>query len=96
MEKKRSQERNHLTYYLDVIDVETDKVIGKVKLTQLIHPRVVAVTGLGSWARGTPLARGKGVNPNQLLRIDQDYTCPITGTLEITARAKAYKTEASK
>ena len=73
-----------------------DKVLGRVKLTQLIHPRVVAMTGLGSWAKGRPLARGKGVNPNVLLRIDQDHTCPVTGTLEITAMVKAYKTGASQ
>ena len=73
-----------------------DKVLGRVKLTQLIHPRVVAMTGLGSWAKGRPLARGKGVNPNVLLRIDQDHTCPVTGTLEITAKVKAYKMGASK
>lgn len=73
-----------------------DKVVGRVKLTQLIHPRVVAMTGLGSWAKGRPLARGIGVNPNVLLRIDQDHMCPITGTLEITAKAKAYKMGASK
>lgn len=75
----------------DTISLENkwgDKVIGKVKLTRLIHPSVVAMTGLGSWAKGSPIARGKGVNPNKLLRIDQDYTCPITGTLEITAKAK--------
>jgi molybdopterin-containing oxidoreductase family molybdopterin binding subunit len=65
-----------------------DKVSGNVKLTNLIHPQVIAMTGLGSWARGRPLARSKGVNPNKLLRLDQDYVCPITGTLEITAKAK--------
>ena len=75
----------------DTISLENrwgDKVTGKVKLTQLIHPWVIAMTGLGSWARGRPIARDKGANPNILLRIDQDYICPITGTLEITARAK--------
>jgi hypothetical protein len=54
----------------------------------LIHPQVVAMTGLGSWAKGRPLSKGKGVNPNKLLRLDQDYVCPITGTLEITASVK--------
>lgn len=73
-----------------------DKVTGNVKLTQLMHPRVVGATGLGSWAKGGPIGRGRGVNPNVLLRLDQDHTCPVTGTLEITARVKAYKAEASK
>jgi len=30
MEKKRAQKRSHLTYYLDVVDTETNEVIGKV------------------------------------------------------------------
>jgi anaerobic selenocysteine-containing dehydrogenase len=75
----------------DTISLENkwgDKVTGEVKITHLIHPRVVAMTGLGSWAGGRPIARGKGVNPNQLIRIDQKYTCPITGTLEITSKAR--------
>jgi len=71
-----------------------DKVSGDVKLTNLIHPQVIAMTGLGGWAKGRPLARGKGVNPNKLLRLDQDYVCPITGTLEITARVKVSNKEA--
>jgi len=85
----------------DIVILENkwgDMVEGRVKLSLLIHPKVVAATGLGSWARGKPLARFKGVNPNKLLRINQDYMCPITGTLEITARVKAYKkqTEVNK
>jgi len=75
----------------DTISLENrwgDKVSGNVKITHLIHPQVVAMTGLGSWAKGRPLAKGKGANPNKLLRLDQDYVCPITGTLEITASAK--------
>ena len=30
MEKKRSKERSHLTYYFDVIDVESGVVLGKI------------------------------------------------------------------
>jgi len=68
-----------------------DKVTGKVKLTQLIHPKVVAAVGLGSWARGRPIASGKGINPNALIRGDQYHTCPISGSIEPTVRVKAYK-----
>jgi anaerobic selenocysteine-containing dehydrogenase len=68
-----------------------DKITGNVKLTQLIHPKVVAAVGLGSWAKGNPIARGKGVNPNALLRQDQHHFCPISGSAEPTARVKAYK-----
>ncbi len=78
----------------DVICLENpwgDKVTGNVKLTQLIHPQVVAAVGLGSWARGRPISQGKGVNPTALLRQDQHRFCPISGAAEPTARVKAYK-----
>ncbi len=68
-----------------------DKVTGNVKLSQLVHPRVVAAVGLGSWARGMPVSRGKGINPNALLRQDQHRFCPISGSSEPTPRVKAYR-----
>ena len=71
-----------------------DMQAGKVKLSQLIHPKVVAAVGLGSWARGEPISRGKGINPNALLRQDQHRFCPISGASEPTVRVKAYKTQA--
>ena len=70
-----------------------DKETGMVKLSQLIHPGVVAAVGLGSWAKGEPIARGKGINPNALLRQDQHHACWISGSAEPTARVKAYKNE---
>jgi len=68
-----------------------DTQTGRVKLTELIHPRVVAAVGLGSWAKGRPIAKGKGINPNALLRHDQRHFCPISGAAEPTARVKAYR-----
>jgi anaerobic selenocysteine-containing dehydrogenase len=73
-----------------------DTVKGRVKLTQLIHPGVVAAVGLGSWAKGMPIAKGKGINPNALLRHDQHHFCPISGAAEPTARVKAYKKQGVK
>jgi len=68
-----------------------DKVTGTVKLTQLVHPKVVAICGLGSWAKGAPISRGKGVNPNALIRQDQHHFCIISSSVEPTVRVKAYK-----
>ena len=68
-----------------------DKIVGRVKLTQFTHPKVVAAVGLGSWARGNPISRGKGVNPNALIRGDQHHFCPISGSAEPSVRVKAYK-----
>jgi anaerobic selenocysteine-containing dehydrogenase len=77
----------------DLICVENhwgDKVEGRVKLSRLIHPRALAVVGLGGWAKGRPIAKGKGVNFNSLLRADYKHMCPVVGSLEIVSRMKAY------
>lgn len=66
------------------------RLTGRVKVTELIHPRVVAAVGLGSWAKGRPISRGKGVNPNALIKADQYHMCPITGSVEPTVRVRAY------
>jgi len=83
----------------DTIAVENhwgDKVTGRVKLTQMAHPQVMAIVGLGSWAKGMPVARGKGVNFNALLRTDHKHMCPVLLAQEVAVRVKAYKVEATK
>lgn len=80
----------------DTICVEShwgDKVEGRVKLSLLIHPRVLAVVGLGGWAKGRPIAKGKGVNFNVLLRSDYKHMCPVVGSLEVSSRVKAYRVD---
>jgi anaerobic selenocysteine-containing dehydrogenase len=77
----------------DIICVEShwgDKVEGRVKLSRLVHPSVLAVVGLGGWAKGRPIAKGKGVNFNTLLRSDHKHMCPVVGSMEITSRLKVY------
>ena len=77
----------------DVIGVEShwgDKVEGRVKLSLLVHPRVLAIVGLGGWAKGRPIAKNKGVNFNELLRADYKHMCPVVGSFEIVSRMKAY------
>ncbi|MDZ7698314.1 MAG: molybdopterin-dependent oxidoreductase [Deltaproteobacteria bacterium] len=68
-----------------------DKVEGRVKTSQLVHPKVLAVVGLGGWAKGRPIAKDKGVNFNELLRADYKHMCPVVGSFEICSRLKAYK-----
>jgi len=78
----------------DWIAVEShwgDKVEGRVKTSQLVHPKVLAVVGLGGWAKGRPVAKNKGVNFNELLRADYKHMCPVVGSFEICSRIKAYK-----
>ena len=73
---------------------EGDKVTGRAKLMKGIHHHTIGCCGhLGSWARGKPLARGKGVNMNTLLRITHKHLCPITLAPETSWRGKIYKAE---
>lgn len=71
-----------------------DKVTGKVKLSQLIHRQAVSMVGLGGWAKGRPIAKGVGVNFNDLLPADQKHIDPICGGFEISVMVKAYKVQA--
>ena len=71
---------------------EGDKVTGRVKLMKGIHRQTIGCCGhLGSWAKGKPLARGKGVNMNTLLRLTHKHLCPITLAPETSWRVKIYK-----
>jgi len=73
-------------------NIKGDKITGKLKLMKGIHPKTIGCCGhLGSWARGKPLARGKGVNFNTLLRLTHKDLCPITLAPETAARVKIYK-----
>ncbi|MFC1874407.1 molybdopterin-dependent oxidoreductase [Chloroflexota bacterium] len=83
----------------DAISLENfkgDKVTGKLKLSRMIHRKAVAMLGLGGWARGRPIARGKGVNFNVLLPADHKHIDPICGAFEINVMVKAGKVEAGK
>ncbi|MFC1955146.1 molybdopterin-dependent oxidoreductase [Chloroflexota bacterium] len=83
----------------DMICVENlqgNRVEGRVKLSKLIHPNVVGALGLGCWAKGKPIAQGKGVNFNVLLRSDHKRICPITSSFETGARVKACRVEAAE
>jgi molybdopterin-containing oxidoreductase family molybdopterin binding subunit len=79
----------------DIITLENtkgDKITGRVKLMKGIHHQTIGCCGhLGSWARGKPIARGKGVNLNTLLRLTHKHLCPVTLAPETAARVKVYK-----
>lgn len=81
----------------DAIVVENDhghKTTGTVYTIEGIHPQGIAfMSGSGKWARGAPLAQGKGGNLNALQELDLEHCCPITLNLETAARVKVYKAE---
>jgi len=65
------------------------KEIGKAKVTECIHPEVIGIcSGLGSFAKGKPVALGKGINFNKLLPLDMD---PISTGVDACTKVKVYK-----
>ena len=74
----------------DIIEVESfnrRKVVGRLKLITGQHPQVLGIAACsGHWAKGQPVARGKGTNFDVLLELDQEHLDPICTTIETCAR----------
>jgi len=65
------------------------RVRGRARLSDGVHPEVVAIAGNGGhWARGMPVARGQGVFFNALLSLDPE---PIPLSIDGDARVRVYK-----
>ena len=81
----------------DTIEVETylgRKVTGTVKLLEGQHPQTVGIAATaGHWAKGQPIARGKGTNFDNLLPMDFEHTDPISGNIETSVRVSVKKIE---
>jgi anaerobic selenocysteine-containing dehydrogenase len=80
----------------DLVTVESEygsKVEGRLRVTELVHPECVNTCGtFGHWAKGLPIAKGKGVLHNRLLpkpsleRIDT-----LSGQVDHCVRVKVFK-----
>ncbi|MEW6668662.1 MAG: molybdopterin-dependent oxidoreductase [Thermodesulfobacteriota bacterium] len=78
--------------WICVENIRGSKMTGRAKLMTGIHPQAVAaITGGGGWARGRPIAKGKGVMYNNLLMNDMEHKCPVTLSIETAVRVKVYK-----
>jgi len=79
----------------DKIEIETvagRRASGTVKLMEGQHPLTVAIAACsGHWAKGQPIAKGKGTNFDVLLELDLNHCDPISLNLETCARVKVYK-----
>ena len=65
---------------------------GRARLTQGVHPEVVAVANNGGhWAKGMPFARGKGVFFNQLLPMDLAHSDLVSLSMDCDARVRIEK-----
>jgi anaerobic selenocysteine-containing dehydrogenase len=75
-----------------IVESRVGKVKGRVRVTGCVHPQVVGMLGIfGQWAKGKPIARGKGVNSNSLVPFDIKNMGMLTGQLDNCARVKVYK-----
>jgi hypothetical protein len=69
-------------------------VRGRARLTQGVHPAVIAMSGHGGhWAKGLPLASkpGKGINFNRLLKQDFEHMDTLSLNLDLCVKVKATK-----
>ncbi|MBI2954058.1 MAG: molybdopterin-dependent oxidoreductase [Chloroflexi bacterium] len=70
---------------------ERRRVKGKLKVTECVHPEVVAIAGVfGAWSDGKPIAKGKGAHFNSLLPLDMDHVDMISGSADACERVKVY------
>jgi molybdopterin-containing oxidoreductase family molybdopterin binding subunit len=68
------------------------KITGTLKTMQGQHPKTVAIAACsGAWARGAPIAYGKGTNFNTLLESDFEHACPVCWSQETATMVKVYK-----
>ena len=80
----------------DTITIESMhglKVKGKIRLTQGIHPEVLGIaSNYGQWAKGKPIAKGKGTHDNSLLPINvEERTEWVSGNLDLCTKVRITK-----
>jgi len=68
------------------------RIKGAVTLVQGVHPEHVCIAGChGHWAKGTPIAKGKGQFFDDLTIIDEAHTDPLTQGQDACVKVKIYK-----
>jgi len=79
----------------DGIEVETyqgRKAKGTVKLMEGQHPQTIGIAATsGHYAKGQPIALGKGTNFDTLLPMDFEHMDPICGNIETAVRVRVSK-----
>ncbi len=62
-------------------------VTGRVRLTEGIHPETVAIGGtVGHWAKGMPVARGRGLHFNSLVPFDLKNVDKLSSAFDSKAK----------
>ena len=68
------------------------KIKGPVKLVQGMHTDQLGIAGChGHWARGTPVAKGKGQFFDDLIITDEEHTDSLTQGSDACVKVKIYK-----
>lgn len=68
------------------------RIQGKAKVTECVHPEVLGIAGVfGSWAKGKPVALGKGAHFNSLLVFDEGQIDWVSSGVDCCAKVKLYK-----
>lgn len=79
----------------DIIEIESQDagtIRGPIKLMEGQHPKTIAIAACnGHWARGMPIARGKGVNFDTLMANDLKHVDPVSLNIETAAKVKIRK-----
>jgi len=66
-----------------IVTSRAGSVTGEVCLTEGIHPKVVAIAGIaGHWAKGLPIARGRGIHFNTLVPLDLDNVDKLSSAFD--------------
>jgi anaerobic selenocysteine-containing dehydrogenase len=83
----------------DLVELESNagrKVTGRLKLMEGIQEKAISIAACsGHWAKGMPIAKGKGTNFNTLMENDLQHTDHICLNLETAVRVKIRKVEGS-
>ncbi len=81
----------------DIIEVESNtggQVRGTLKIMEGQHPQTMGIAACsGHWAKGMPVARGKGVNYDTLMANDLQHVDPVSLNIETAARVRVGKVE---
>jgi len=68
------------------------RVQGQAKVTEGVHPEVAAIAGVfGAWARGKPIAQGKGAHFNTLLPLTANDVDWVSSAADGCVRVKVYR-----
>jgi anaerobic selenocysteine-containing dehydrogenase len=79
----------------DIVEIESWrglKVKGMLQTRKAQHPETLTVMGVsGHWAKGQPIAKGKGVNFNSLIDFRFSDMDPVSGSTEVCVKVKVKK-----